>query len=199
MGNLGTRYRVGVNLGVGSRVRRRAAHARRRDGSRGQMCFVWCDSRGSCQRTKRLRELVGWTAWDLCWRRSSGTSPRKVRACQAQSLSYLTGSSGYSSPSTGSGFVGCGSTRATTPGTWVSSTRSLGRWMLRPRTWSAPCSTLPSVPRGAQQRPPAATDVDFEDLQRLGFDRLPLDLAAVRRGEQPAALRSHRTPMFLRT
>jgi hypothetical protein len=49
-----------------------------------------------------------------------------------------------------------------------------------------------------EQRPPIPTEADGETLSRLVLDRLPADLREIDAGRDPEALRSNRTPKFLR-
>jgi hypothetical protein len=50
----------------------------------------------------------------------------------------------------------------------------------------------------AEQRLPTPTEVDGETLRRLVLKRLPHDLRVVDAGGDPEALRTNRTPKFLR-
>jgi hypothetical protein len=49
-----------------------------------------------------------------------------------------------------------------------------------------------------EQRPPVPTEADGETLCRLVLDRLPADLREIDAGADPEALRTNRTPKFLR-
>jgi hypothetical protein len=49
-----------------------------------------------------------------------------------------------------------------------------------------------------EQRPPVPTEGDGETLCRLVLDRLPADLREIDADGDPAALRTNRTPTFLR-
>jgi hypothetical protein len=49
-----------------------------------------------------------------------------------------------------------------------------------------------------EQRPPVPTEADGEALCRLVLDRLPVDLREIDAGRDPEALRTNRTPKFLR-
>jgi hypothetical protein len=49
-----------------------------------------------------------------------------------------------------------------------------------------------------EQRPPAPTEADGEMLCRLVLDRLPADMREIDAGRDPEALRTNRTPKFLR-
>jgi hypothetical protein len=49
-----------------------------------------------------------------------------------------------------------------------------------------------------EQHPPVPTEADGETLCRLVLDRLPADLREIDGGGDPEALRTNRTPKFLR-
>jgi len=49
-----------------------------------------------------------------------------------------------------------------------------------------------------EQHPPVPTDEDGETLRQLVLDQLPADLQVIDAGGDPRALRTNRTPMFLR-
>jgi hypothetical protein len=50
----------------------------------------------------------------------------------------------------------------------------------------------------AEQRPPAPTEEDGQTLSRLVAEQLPRDLKVIDVGDDPEALRTNRTPRFLR-
>jgi hypothetical protein len=50
----------------------------------------------------------------------------------------------------------------------------------------------------AEQHPPTPTEEDGETLRRLVLERLPRDLSIIDAGGDPEALRTNRTPKFLR-
>lgn len=49
-----------------------------------------------------------------------------------------------------------------------------------------------------EQRPPVPTEADGEMLCRLVLDQLPADMREIDAGRDPEALRTNRTPKFLR-
>jgi hypothetical protein len=50
----------------------------------------------------------------------------------------------------------------------------------------------------AEQHPPRPSEEDSETLRRLVLERLPHDLRVIDAGGNPEALRTNRTPKFLR-
>lgn len=50
----------------------------------------------------------------------------------------------------------------------------------------------------AEQRPPVPTEEDGRTLLRLVWEQLPHDLKVIDAGDDPKALRTNRTPSFLR-